>query len=71
MSRRLADRPDHIGRQRLRFTDAWIEDMQGQRLPSVASGQAVKLVVRYELAPGEPSAGPASRSRFTPSAALR
>jgi lipopolysaccharide transport system ATP-binding protein len=53
MSQRLADRPDHIGRQRLRFTDAWVEDMTGQRLPTVASGQAVKLVVRYELAPGQ------------------
>src|SRR5579862_6572961 len=46
MGMRLADRPDHIGRQRLRFTDTWVEDMQGQRLPTVMSGQAVKLVVR-------------------------
>jgi lipopolysaccharide transport system ATP-binding protein len=53
LSMRLADRPDHIGSQRLRFTDTWIEDLGGQRLPSVMSGQAVKLVVRYELAPGQ------------------
>jgi lipopolysaccharide transport system ATP-binding protein len=53
MGMRLADRPDHVGHQRLRFTDTWVEDMQGQRLPSVMSGQAVKLVVRYELAPGQ------------------
>jgi lipopolysaccharide transport system ATP-binding protein len=53
MGMRLADRPDHIGHQRLRFTDSWVEDMRGQRLLSVMSGQAMKLVVRYELAPGQ------------------
>jgi lipopolysaccharide transport system ATP-binding protein len=53
LSMRLADRPDHIGHQRLRFTDTWVEDMQGQRLPSVMSGQAIKLVVSYEMAPGQ------------------
>jgi lipopolysaccharide transport system ATP-binding protein len=53
MGMRLADRPDHIGRQHLRFTDTWVEDMQGQRLASVVCGQAVKLVVRYEMAPGQ------------------
>ena len=53
MSRRLADRTDHIGRQRLRFTDAWVEDEAGRRQVSVASGQAVKLVVSYEMAPGQ------------------
>jgi lipopolysaccharide transport system ATP-binding protein len=53
MSHRLADRPDHIGRQRLRFTDTWVEDMDGRRVPSVMSGQAVKMVVRYELAEGQ------------------
>jgi len=53
LNMRLADRPDRFGHQRLRFTDTWIEDMQGQRLLSVMSGQAVKLVVRYELAHGE------------------
>ncbi len=50
---RLADRPDHIGTQRLRFTDTWVEDERGQRLPTVMSGQAIKLVVRYEMAPGQ------------------
>jgi lipopolysaccharide transport system ATP-binding protein len=53
MGMRLADRPDHIGHQRLRFTDTWIEDLRGQRLPTVMSGQDVKLVVRYELKPGQ------------------
>jgi lipopolysaccharide transport system ATP-binding protein len=53
MSQRLADRADHMGSQRLRFTDTWIEDMRGQRLLSAMSGQGMKLVVRYELAPGQ------------------
>jgi lipopolysaccharide transport system ATP-binding protein len=53
MSMRLGERTDHIGYQRLRFTDTWVEDLQGQRLPSVMSGQAVKLVACYEIAPGQ------------------
>jgi lipopolysaccharide transport system ATP-binding protein len=53
MRQRLADRADHIGSQRLRFTDTWIEDLCGQRLLSAMSGQGMKLVVRYELAPGQ------------------
>ena len=59
MNHRLADRPDHMGQQRLRFTDAWIEDLRGQRLPSVMSGQTVKFVVRYELAMGQRMRRPA------------
>jgi lipopolysaccharide transport system ATP-binding protein len=50
---RLADRPDRVGRQRLRFTDTWLEDLNGQRLPTVMAGQNVKLVVSYELARGQ------------------
>jgi lipopolysaccharide transport system ATP-binding protein len=50
---RLADRPDHGGRLRLRFTDTWLEDLHGQRVSTVTCGQAVKLVVSYERAAGE------------------
>jgi lipopolysaccharide transport system ATP-binding protein len=50
---RLADRPDHVGHQRLRFTDTWLEDMEGRKVLSAMSGQAVKFVVRYELAPDQ------------------
>jgi lipopolysaccharide transport system ATP-binding protein len=53
MRMRLEERSDRIGGQRLRFTDAWIEDMQGQRLTSLMSGQAVKFVFRYRVRPGE------------------
>jgi lipopolysaccharide transport system ATP-binding protein len=53
MTQRLADRSDRRGSQRLRFTDVWVEDMHGQQLVSVMSGQAVKLVICYQLAPGQ------------------
>src|SRR5262249_22741378 len=53
MAQRLADRTDRVGTQRLRFTETWVEDLQGRRLPSVMSGQAVKLIVCYEMAPGQ------------------
>jgi lipopolysaccharide transport system ATP-binding protein len=50
---RLADRVDRVNAGRLRFTDTWIEDLQGRRLPSVMSGQAVKLVLSYEVTAGQ------------------
>jgi lipopolysaccharide transport system ATP-binding protein len=53
MALRLADRPDHQGTGRLRFTDTWVEGFQGQRLPTVVCGQAIKLVLRYQVAPGQ------------------
>jgi lipopolysaccharide transport system ATP-binding protein len=53
MSMSLADRPDHVGGHRMRFTECWVEDLDGQRLPAVMAGQAFKLVVRYEVKPGE------------------
>jgi lipopolysaccharide transport system ATP-binding protein len=53
MSIRLADRTDRVGHQRLRLIETWVEDLNGQRLQTVASGQGIKLVVRYELAPDQ------------------
>jgi lipopolysaccharide transport system ATP-binding protein len=53
MGLRLADRPDHLGSGRLRFTDTWVEDLEGQRLTTVTCGQALKLVLRYKMAPGQ------------------
>ncbi len=52
MTTPLAERLDRTGAGRLRFTDAWVEDARGQRLPSVLSGQDVRLAASYELAPG-------------------
>ena len=52
MSTPLAKRTDRIGGVRFRFTDAWVEDLNGQRLPSVLTGQAIKMAATYELAPG-------------------
>jgi lipopolysaccharide transport system ATP-binding protein len=53
LKQRLADRTDRVGMRRLRFTETWVEDVHGRRQPTVMSGQTVKLVVCYELAPGE------------------
>jgi lipopolysaccharide transport system ATP-binding protein len=66
-SQLLAERTDRTGRQRLRFTDAWIEDEQGRRLDAVLVGQAIKLVATYELAPGVVIRRPAvSFALYTP-----
>jgi lipopolysaccharide transport system ATP-binding protein len=48
----LAQRRDRIGKKRFRFTDTWIEDANGQRLPAAIAGQDIKLVLAYVLAPG-------------------
>jgi lipopolysaccharide transport system ATP-binding protein len=47
----LGERPDRVGKKRFRFTDTWIEDLEGQRRPSIMAGQPARLVVTYELAP--------------------
>ncbi len=52
MNTPLGQRSDRHGKNRFRFTDCWFEDMDGQRLASVMAGQAVKLVMTYETAPG-------------------
>ena len=52
MSARLADREDRKGLGRFKFTDTWLEDAAGQRVPSVCTGQPVKIVATYETAPG-------------------
>jgi lipopolysaccharide transport system ATP-binding protein len=49
---RLGERTDRIGGAQFRFTDAWVEDAHGRRVASVLTGQTVKLVAAYELAPG-------------------
>jgi hypothetical protein len=36
-----------------------VEDLNGQRLQTVTAGQGIKLVVRYELAPGQQIRNPA------------
>jgi lipopolysaccharide transport system ATP-binding protein len=65
--RPLAEREDRVGRQRLRFTDTWVEDDRGQRLESVLVGQDVKLVATYELTPGTVIRNPAlSFALYTP-----
>ncbi|MBM4073100.1 MAG: ABC transporter ATP-binding protein [Planctomycetes bacterium] len=48
LSARLDQRQDRKGRKRFQFTETWIEDMDGQRLPSVLAGQSIKLVATYE-----------------------
>ena len=48
----LGERTDRSGGTRFRFTDAWVEDPSGQRLPSALCGQTVKMAATYELAPG-------------------
>lgn len=49
LSSRLDERQDRQGRQRFRFTETWIEDLSGQRLPSVLAGQGIKLAATYEM----------------------
>lgn len=46
---RLDQRQDRQGAQRFHFTETWIEDMAGKRLPSVLAGQGIKLVATYEM----------------------
>jgi lipopolysaccharide transport system ATP-binding protein len=48
----LAERTDRKGNGRVKFTDAWIEDMEGCRLSCAASGQDVKLCLAYEVSSG-------------------
>ncbi len=63
----LVQRRDRTGLGRFRFTDAWVEDEQGRRLPAVLTGQAVRLVATYELTPGARVSRPAvSFSLYTP-----
>jgi lipopolysaccharide transport system ATP-binding protein len=43
----LADRKDRQGEGCIRFTDTWIEDEQGNRLSSAASGRPLKILASY------------------------
>ena len=70
MTTPLAERPDRSGGARLRFTGMWVEDLRGQRLSTVLSGQPIKLVASYETAPGVVLRRPAfSFALYTPQGA--
>jgi lipopolysaccharide transport system ATP-binding protein len=45
----LSQRRDRTGNGRLRFTDTWVEDSNGQRLKTVQTGQTIKIVLIYEI----------------------
>lgn len=50
---KLALRTDRTGLGRLRFTETWMEDINGARIRRATSGQTIKLVATYEIKPGE------------------
>jgi lipopolysaccharide transport system ATP-binding protein len=63
----LAERQDRTGKQRLRFTDTWIEDERGRRVDSVLVGQRATLVATYEVTAGAIVRQPAvSFALYTP-----
>lgn len=45
----LKDRRDRVGDGRFQFIDTWIENERGERLPTVLSGENIKIVVMYEI----------------------
>jgi lipopolysaccharide transport system ATP-binding protein len=47
----LRDVVDRVGDGRLRFTESWIEDDNGNRLSTLRAGQYCKFVVIYETLP--------------------
>lgn len=48
----LRTRLDRVGQGRVKFTDTWVEDMAGQRVRRVVSGQPMKIVAAYEVQDG-------------------
>lgn len=44
----LRDRKDRQGEGRIQFTETWLEDMEGNKVRRVVSGQPVKIVATYE-----------------------
>ncbi len=48
----LRERKDRQGEGRVRFTETWLEDMEGNRIRRVVSGQSVKIVATYETKEG-------------------
>ncbi|HSX24416.1 MAG TPA: ABC transporter ATP-binding protein, partial [Candidatus Andersenbacteria bacterium] len=48
----LKDRKDRIGEGRVQFTETWLEDMDGNRVRRIVSGQPVKIVATYEAQEG-------------------
>lgn len=44
----LRERKDRQGEGRVRFTETWLEDMQGNRVRRIVSGQPIKIVATYE-----------------------
>lgn len=45
----LRDRKDREGEGRVRFTETWVEDFDGNRLHRAAGGQDIKIVAQYEV----------------------
>ncbi|HLC49305.1 MAG TPA: ABC transporter ATP-binding protein [Candidatus Andersenbacteria bacterium] len=48
----LRERKDRQGEGRVRFTETWLEDTQGNRVHRIVSGEPVKIVATYETQAG-------------------
>lgn len=48
----LRDRKDRQGEGRVRFTETWLEDVRGNRVRRIVSGQPIKIVATYETRDG-------------------